>query len=139
MNKICQSRQTHVVTTHTNHFIQRTNSHPAPEAGDSQQVVEGCFKIAMTGDLLETPRPMGRQTSPPSHFRVPIPISLIFSDLTIDVAIRRRLLVRMLLDQGLLELVVDICKGLSATATSLIQQHHTCEVNIHRPPSLLRR
>ena len=56
--------------------------------------------------------PMVRQTSPPAQFRVPIPLSLIFSDLAIDLAICQRLLVRVLLDQGLLELVVDICKGL---------------------------
>ena len=65
----------------------------------------------MTKELLETPRPMVRQTSPPAHFRVPIPLSLIFSDLAVDLAIRRRLLVRVLLDQGLLELVVDVLQG----------------------------
>jgi hypothetical protein len=57
-------------------------------------------------------------------------------DLAVDLASSRRLLIRILLDQGGFELMVGVCRGVSRGLMLRLMDAHTCKVEIYRPPSL---
>lgn len=91
----------------------------------------------MTKEVVETPRLMFRQTTPPPVFRVEVSLLSIFVDLAVDLASGWRLLVRVLLDQGGLKLMVGVCRSVKDDLGS--HDARTSDVEIYCPPSFSRR
>ena len=71
----------------------------------------------MTGELLQTSSVIFGETTPPPALGVKISLLCVFVYLAVDFTSTRRLFVRVLLDQGGLEIMVGICKIASISGT----------------------
>lgn len=88
--------------------MQRANLHPTPQAVNIQQHIKRSGQLPTMEKPLQILLPVRRESSPPSVFEAQIPLKVVLTNLAVDFAISRLLLVGVLLDEACFQLLVDV-------------------------------